>query len=199
MKPAAYFTSRVGVGLESRGRDTLWIDHQHGFCLRRRVFFRRTGPKDPGCLDNVVICKDFVEADKGIWLPKLCYRLDYTTQLEPEHLRGKLTAVNKVTVSDLQVNNVPDALFEITFPPGTEVQDLILNKAYFVPHGEKLLDKAIVEGRAIVNGTVGPLVPHALPERKRLPILWFINGVVVFVIAAILVVRGVKQRRTRRG
>ena len=87
------------------------------------VIFRKTGPEDPGCLNYVGICKDFVEADKGIWLPKLCYRVDYTTQVEPEHLRGKLTAVNKVSVSNLQVNNVPDSLFEVQFPPGTEIEN----------------------------------------------------------------------------
>ena len=198
--PTLEEVDNVPCHVVSSGWDTLWIDHQHGFSLRRQVVFRKTGLKDPGCLNYVRICKDFVEADKGIWLPKLCYRLDYTTQLEPEHLRGKLTAVNKVTVSDLRVNNVPDSLFEVKFPPGTEVQNLVLNKSYYVPHGEGMLDKAIAQGSLIINGKVSPLSPYVSQEDKRFPVLWFINCIILLIIlCAVFIIRRRRKWRSRQG
>jgi len=179
------------------GWDTIWIDHQHGFCVRRRVIFGRTGPNDAGCLDSLAVCKDMVEADKGIWLPRSCVRLDYTTQVDPESIRGKLASVHKVVVSNLVVNHVPDSLFEIEFPPGTEVHDLINNRAYYVPKGEALLEKAIAQATPIVDGKVFP-PPHALEEPRSSRVIWLVNGSVALLIACLLLVQYLRRSRTSR-
>ena len=56
----------------------------------------------------------------------------------------------------IQVNTVTDDLFELAFPPGTNVQDLVANKSYLVPHGEHLLDDAIARANPIIDGEVKP-------------------------------------------
>ena len=106
--------------------------------MRRRVRFRLTGPEDASpCLDWVWICKDFTEVDSGIWLPRRCYRLDYAAQDEPPSVRGHLKAVNELGVKSIAVNDVDDSVFNLEFPAGTDVTDLIRNKDYVVPHGEE--------------------------------------------------------------
>src|SRR5277367_6739404 len=56
----------------------------------------------------------------------------------------------------IHLNTVSDDLFDLSFPAGTSVQDLVANKSYFVPHGEHLLDEAIARANPIVNGEVRP-------------------------------------------
>src|SRR5262249_40067632 len=64
---------------------------------------------------------------------------------------------NTVTAKTIHVNTVSDELFELSFPGGTTVQDLVANKSFLVPHGEDLLDEAIKKANPIVNGEVLPV------------------------------------------
>jgi hypothetical protein len=51
-------------------QDAIWIDHAHGFAIRRRVYFILTGPNDPGCLSYVQIARDYQDLNQGLWLPR---------------------------------------------------------------------------------------------------------------------------------
>ena len=138
------------------GADTIWIDVEHGFCMRRRVWFQRRNFKSAPVLAFIYVNKDFREYADNIWLPNQCYRLDCAGSLEPENTQGVLTEVNTVTAKTIRANTVADDLFELSFPAGTNVQDLVTNKSFLVPRGEHLLDEAVAQANPIVNGEVRP-------------------------------------------
>jgi hypothetical protein len=174
---------------------SFWLDAQLGCCVRRAVFIEKVSDDDPGCLSSVLVCKDFIEADQGIWLPTRCYLLYYTAQREPESIRGRLQTVQTVEVQRVKANAVDDSLFELEFPAGSQVLDLIKSKAYFVPHGQEMLDKAIAKANPIINGHV---VPYARVQRPWW--IWACNGIFA-VILVYLVRRFYKTRvaKTREG
>jgi len=138
------------------GPDTLWIDAEHGFSVRRRVWFQMTNLSRPPVLAFIYVNKDFRPCTEDIWLPHECYRIDFGGTLEPANAQGVLTEVHTVMVKEIHVNTVTDDLFELAFPPGTNVQDLVANKSYLVPHGEHLLDDAIARANPIIDGEVKP-------------------------------------------
>ncbi|HEV3298387.1 MAG TPA: hypothetical protein VG055_02040 [Planctomycetaceae bacterium] len=138
------------------GPDTLWIDAEHGFSVRRRVWFQMSNLSQPPVLAFVYVNKDIRPCTEDIWLPHECYRIDFGGTLEPANAHGVLTEVHTVSAKEIRVNTVTDDLFELTFPPGTNVQDLVTNKSYLVPHGEHLLDDAIARANPIIDGEVKP-------------------------------------------
>ncbi len=140
----------------TNGADTIWIDTENGFAMRRRVWFQMRNLSSMPVLAFVYANKDVRQYGDTIWLPHRCYRLDFAGSLEPVNTQGMLTEVHTVTAKTIKINSVSDDVFELDFPPGTNVQDLILNKSYFVPHGEHLLDEAIARANPIINGEVQP-------------------------------------------
>ncbi len=140
----------------TNGADTIWIDAEHGFAMRRRVWFQMRNLSSMPVLAFIYAIKDLHQYGNALWLPHQCYRLDFAGTLEPVNTHGMLTEVHTITAKTINVNNVPDEVFELDFPPGTNVQDLILNKSYFVPHGEHLLEEAIARANPIINGEVQP-------------------------------------------
>jgi hypothetical protein len=154
--PALQLVDGFPCHVVTSGPDTFWIDVDHGFCLRRRVWFQMSNVDSTPVLASIYINKDFQEDPAQIWLPHLCYRIDFAGTQEPAHARGRLNEVNKVAVRAINVNTVPDDLFDITYPAGTKVQDLVSKKSYFVPHGEHLLDEAIAQANPIIQGQVQP-------------------------------------------
>jgi hypothetical protein len=173
------------------GPDTFWIDVDHGFCLRRRVWFQMSNLKTTPVLASIYINKDVQEDATQVWLPHLCYRIDFAGTQEPVNTQGMLNEVNKVVVRAIDVNTVRDDVFEITYPGGTNVQDLVAKKSYIVPHGEHLLDEAIARANPIINGEVQPYRagggPHAI-----WPQLLILNAT-----ALVIVVGGFWWRRRR--
>jgi hypothetical protein len=140
----------------TNGADTIWIDTENGFVMRRRVWFQMRNLSSMPVLAFVYANQDCRQYGDTIWLPHRCYRLDFAGSLEPINTQGRLTEVHSVAVKTINVNGVSDDVFELEFPPGTNVQDLILNRSYFVPHGEHLLDEAIARANPIINGEVMP-------------------------------------------
>lgn len=181
------------------GMTWAWIDHDCGFCIRRRVVFRKTAKDDPGCLLALVVCKDLVEVDEGLWLPKQVDHLVYTSQNEPESQRGRVTLVNKFKAGSLRVNDVPDSLFELEPPPGTQIHDLIQQKVYIMPRGIEMLDKAIAEGRSLVEESSSDA--YTPPERAPLPAEGSLRriavGAVVLLVIVIFLTFGIWRRTAR--
>jgi hypothetical protein len=155
--------------------------------MRRRVWFQMRNLSSVPVLAFIYALKDLRQYGDTIWLPHQCYRLDFAGTLEPANTHGMLTEVHTVTAKTINVNNVPDDVFEIDFPPGTNVQDLILNKSYFVPHGEHLLDEALARAHPIINGEVQPFHPGGGREIWRQLLL--LNAVALLVLGTGLVWR----------
>jgi hypothetical protein len=174
------------------GWDTFWIDPTEGFGVLRRVHLRRKTPKDPGELSYVQICKDFVDAGKHVWLPQKTIQLAYTTYDQPLKDRGKLHWLKAVDAQP-HVEDLPDSLFQIVFPPGTQVFDYTKKLQYLIPRGEVALDQAIAGAKPlVVQATQGnhrlvrqqPVVPH-----KSAPILLWCNGAFLMAAVVVFVVR----------
>ncbi len=174
------------------GPDTIWIDTEHGFCMRRRVWFQRSSAKSTPVLAFLYVNRDIRPVADEIWLPYSCYRLDFAGTQEPENTRGQLSEVHAITAKSIQVNSVADDLFELNFPGGTNVHDLVTNKSYLVPHGEQLLDQAIAHANPIVSGAVQPLRPgtgHTAWQQ-----LLILNAIMLCVVGG----RVLWRRRVRR-
>jgi len=179
------------------GPDTLWIDAEHGFSVRRRVWFQMTSLNQPPVLAFIYVNRDFRQYADDIWLPHECYRLDFGGTLEPANTRGLLAEVHTVMAKAIEVNTVSDDRFDLKFPPGTNVQDLVENKSYFVPHGEHLLDEAIARANPIVNGEVKPyLSGGGIPSVWRQ--LLILNAVTASLIGGQLLWRR-RRRRVKGG
>jgi hypothetical protein len=176
----------------TNGADTIWIDTENGFAMRRRVWFQMRNLTSMPVLADVYVNKDFHQYGDSIWLPHQCYRLDFAGSLEPANTQGMLTDVHTVTAKTINVNNVPDDVFELDFPSGTNVQDLTLNKSYFVPHGEHLLDEAIARANPIINGEVQPFHAGGGGRGILRPLL-LLNAGALFVLGTGLLWR---RRRT---
>jgi hypothetical protein len=170
------------------GPDTMWIDVEHGFSLRRRVWFQMTNLERAPVLAYIYVNKDFRQEAANTWLPHQCYRLDFAGTLEPPNTHGTLTEVHAVTARTINVNTVSDGLFELTFPPGTSVQDLVANKSYLVPQGEHLLDDAIARANPIVNGEVRPF-RSATAFRSVWGRLFILNAVMLGLVGGRLLWR----------
>jgi hypothetical protein len=180
------------------GLDTLWIDSDHGFCVRRRVRISKGGTEEH-CLRWVLIYQDYVGFAKSIWLPKSIDMYEYATHWAPPSQRGSLKSMRKMRVSDLVVNDVPDALFDLEFPPGTGVIDRTRDVYYFVPKDRSQLPDAIAQGAPIVDGVVTGLdklerpllddVPVA-KRRRWSTIVWLANlSIVSLLIVLFLIFR----------
>jgi hypothetical protein len=145
------------------GYDTFWIDAAHGFGLRRRVRIPRinvpnvsaNGPEWIAC------AKNFVEVDKGIWLPRLCESYIFTGVLDTPSTRNRLRSKGSVRVSSLSINDVNDSEFDFEFPVGTRVIDVRgkNKKAYTVPYGKGSLEKAISDAELLVDRLEQPRWP----------------------------------------
>jgi hypothetical protein len=175
-------------------RDAIWVDAGSGFCVRRRATASQTGPDDPGSLSTLQMCSDFVEPVSGVWLPKTGVTLNYTSQREPESIRGKLSHIQTVKVSRINVNDISDELFELNFTPGTMVADEVAQKVYHMPHGEDALDRAIAEGKPFIDGKV--IEPYLSTRQKVL--LGVAGGMAVILVALVLTTRWRRASRAGR-
>jgi hypothetical protein len=98
------------------------------------------------------------------------------------------------------VNDVPDALFELEFPPGTGVIDKTKDVFYYIPQDKGDLDRAIAEAARIVDGKIVGLDRLARPAMAELPahtnrwigLVWLFNLVLLWLLLA-----GAYRLRTR--
>lgn len=171
----------------SSGSDTLWLDPEAGFGVRRRVMLRRMGKEDPGCLYRVHACGDLRQVHPGVWLPFAYRRYDFGTLSDPPEFHGRLLAVHHITVESLAVNTVPDELFELPFPPSTDVRDLVQNKAYFTPAAGSDIDRSLADAREILAD--GTIVPRSAPLRSGWRLWALLTIIGVSVGTAFLVAR----------
>ncbi len=137
----------------SSGRDMIWIDDQHGFCVRRRVMFTGHDLSDAK-LSQLRYCKDFSEAAPGIWWPKQCSAITYLAAFDWYAGDNDIHDIRQISVDKLQINDVPAATFEYKFPVGTFVADMSINTAYYMPDSTDLIQEAIKLGVPIKDGII---------------------------------------------
>ena len=127
--------------------DTLWLDIEHGFVLRKRQL---AFPK--GHLTLRMVNSAPREVLPGVWLPMECEVQEFAPHNAPDSLRQVPLAITRLKVAKCGVNDVADSLFTLTFPPGTTVTDFALaddkglmktGVQYTVPADPSMLDDAI--------------------------------------------------------
>jgi len=114
--------------VEVPGIDRLWIDVSKGYALvKRELRFAAGGP-----LRRATVANGWVEATKGVWLPKRIVREFYCGL---DHPRGHWNTVATRVTLDAEYESKPlaDDAFTITFPPGTYVGDGIHGNIYRQP------------------------------------------------------------------
>ncbi len=97
--------------------DRIWLDRDHGFVARKREMTKR------GKLRWRWTTFDLKEIEPGLWLP---YRTLYEQFEEeaPPAFQGKPVLVEETRVQKLEINHVPDDLFDMVPRKGDQITDM---------------------------------------------------------------------------
>jgi hypothetical protein len=162
------------VVVENPGKDTLWIDPQLGFAVRKRVYGH--SPTSTFSTSHYYL-SEFEEVASGVWLPRRSVRESFLRG--PTVGRESEPAFREtIEVSKISANDVPDDLFVLSFPPGawvSDFRDTVARGTYQVPkEGVDPLDASIKDAIADQFGT--------RPQKSRR--IWVAAN--IFAIAVIL-------------
>jgi hypothetical protein len=113
------------VVLVSAQNDRVWLDPSLGYAIRKRERFH----PETGALKERWHNTEFREVLPGLWLPWSWHVDRCPSHLAPADVRGKPLLRYGSQVKTLELNNVPDSLFELKFDPGTSVMDTTLKPA----------------------------------------------------------------------
>jgi hypothetical protein len=166
--------------------DRIFVDPERGYAIVRRELF----DGQPGSVGTRYSFQDFIQAKAGLWLAR---------KIVSEHFDGsQLVHRRTLKALELDLDEVPDSLFSLTFDPGTTITDVrhasrnddgswpIVN--YRIPADPANLDK-------VVAGAAERLKRYDLEAKRgqsvRL-ILLAVNVVMIIVIGAVLVKRYMK-------
>jgi hypothetical protein len=89
-------------------KDIIWIDHEHGFNVRRRRVFQPSGD-----IAGDFKASAFKERAPGIWLPDRQIGVGFNTDRDPKEYRGRISLVLINVLREARFNDVPDSLFEV--------------------------------------------------------------------------------------
>ena len=115
--------------VEYPGMDRLWIDVDHGYAVRKRIY--HWGPGKPRKF--AVLNQDWKEVTPGLWLPHKQIVDKYASIVsEDSKIWDQVTARMHYEVEEILIDNVPDSLFEVSLPVGTRVIDLVRGTQYTI-------------------------------------------------------------------
>ena len=97
--------------------DRIWLDRDHGLALRRREFSR------DGRISMRWENSELEEVEPGLWLPTHC-RHDAFADDAPPEWKGKPVMTEEIRVQKIEINHVPDDLFDMTPQKGDHIEDL---------------------------------------------------------------------------
>jgi hypothetical protein len=97
--------------------DRIWLDRDHGLALRRREFSR------DGRISMRWENSELREVEPGLWLPTHC-RHDAFADDAPPEWKGKPVMTEEIRVEKIEINHVPDGLFDMTPQKGDHIEDL---------------------------------------------------------------------------
>jgi hypothetical protein len=100
--------------------DKFWIDIGHGYAARKRIYHWAPGTPRKFSILN----QEWKEDVPGLWLPHKQIVDKYASIVaEDSKIWDEVTARMYYEVNEILINNVPDEVFEITLPVGTQVTD----------------------------------------------------------------------------
>ena len=97
--------------------DRIWLDRDHGLVVRRREFAR------DGRVHMRWENSELREVEPGLWLPTHC-RHDAFADDAPPDWKGKPVMTEEIHVQKIEINHVPDDLFDMTPQKGDHIEDL---------------------------------------------------------------------------
>lgn len=178
--------SCVVIHVNAEPKEVLWCDPMLNYAVRR--WDRYESGTDHRTWRYEL--SDFTQVNPGFWLPKKGVRLRWATTKAPEDLRQTPLMKYVYDVLEMHANDVPDALFTLTIPTGTEVIDFshlattedgkTQAVVYSMPANGKDLDKVIENAQETISrsNTITGLVPKAMSSWR-----WVIAANVILVAA----------------
>lgn len=165
--------------LEWPGMDRIWVDLEHGFAIRRRVYHWGLGKPRRYAIEQ----SDFREISRGFWTPFL-QKVDKYAEVDRTEEKFWDTIVNKSVYRVKEVlvgDEVPDEALEVRLPAGTRVVDNIRDMVYTVAEdGAEPFEGALAEARDALR-----------PNRTR----WLLVALNAFLVAVAALIWFVRRRR----
>ena len=99
--------------------ETVWLDKLHGDMVVRREC-------SEGATQSLLVRyrnDDPIEVLRGFWLPRHSVMEQFAPPDAPPELRSQPMVTTEITADVVAVNDVRDDLFEVSFPPGSNVVD----------------------------------------------------------------------------
>ncbi|QEH33464.1 hypothetical protein OJF2_19660 [Aquisphaera giovannonii] len=97
--------------------DRIWLDRDHGLVLRKREQAR------DGKVGIRWTTRDLKEVEPGLWLPLSTTREQFSDKAPPE-IRDRPVMIVETRVETIQVNRVPDDLFDMVPAKNDAIDDL---------------------------------------------------------------------------
>ncbi len=177
------------IKLHTNPQEILWCDPKLNYAVRRWDRFEKNTTHRTWSYE----LSDFEEVVEGCWFPRHCARLRWATTTAPEKIRETPLMHYQYNVVAMRANDVPDDLFTLSFPAGTEVIDfenLAVSQNgveqplfYTMPADGNDLDKTIERHRSMIENSSVSIQPT--PSK-----LWlWINLLVVLALAVFIFLR----------
>lgn len=129
--------------LERKDKDVLWIDAEHGFLCRHRVYYQ-----SPGSPLFEMSNSDLHEQTPGIWIPTKLTAARYNLDKAPEEYRGKPEVLIANVLREARFNDLPDSFFVVPVPEQATVNDFPRGVTYMKhPSGADPWETAIETAR----------------------------------------------------
>ena len=107
-------------------KDVMWVDPEHGFVIRKRVFYFSSENVKQFEIQN----RDFVEVQPGLWLPQVQIETCFAdVSYQPQNLWDKPLQRIAYEVS-IDCSRVDVKTVEFTPPVGTRVTDVVRHENY---------------------------------------------------------------------
>jgi hypothetical protein len=103
--------------IAGRLTDRIWLDRDHGLALRRREF------SHDGRITMRWENAGLKEVATGVWLPTRAWHEVFADDCPPEW-QGKPVLTEEIRVQKIEINQVADALFDMTPQKEDQIEDL---------------------------------------------------------------------------
>jgi hypothetical protein len=99
-------------------KDIIWVDHGHGFNVRRRREFQPSGD-----IAFDFKASGFQQRAPGVWLPDRQLSVAFNMDRDPKEYRGRVSFVMTNVLREARFNDVPDSLFEVPLDKDVLIHD----------------------------------------------------------------------------
>jgi hypothetical protein len=107
--------------------DKIWIDCEHGYIVRKRIYHWGPGQPKKFAIHN----KDFREVKQGIWLPSQQIVDKYTSIIsEDKKIWDKVASRLYYETKEIVIDHVPENIFDVKPEEGLQIVDSVRDTIY---------------------------------------------------------------------